>query len=138
MLCPGPYTLAAAFSLCRGPVLVDVRCGPLLSAIAARVQDRVISARELSFEIELTMGHHREVLDALRAAWREDPTREDTAAMLMTALFRCWRKVDALEVYRQTRHALGEYGLDPGPALEWLQQQVLRGDRALEWQGGVA
>jgi DNA-binding SARP family transcriptional activator len=87
----------------------------------------------LRFEIDLRFGHHRDILDELRAAWRANPAEEPTAALLMLALYRSDRRVAALDIYRDTRAALLDgYGLDPGPGLARLQQQILSGDPALE------
>lgn len=128
-------TLRAALSLWRGQPLEDVYAGPLLTAWIEGMVDVYRTAQGLMFDIDLRAGRHRELIDPLRQVLREDPTREDTAAKLMTALYRSQRRREALEVYTQTRKALDEYGLDPGPELERLQQQVLQGDRALEWNG---
>ena len=62
----------------------------------------------------------------------EFPLRERLAALLMTALYRCGRRGEALAAYDTTRRVLaGELGLDPGPELAGLQAQVLADDPAL-------
>jgi len=129
-------TLRAAMSLWRGDPLVDVQCGPILSGWAARFADRHRSAVSLRFDIAMAAGRHRDILDDLRVAWRADPCREDTAALLMLALYRSQRRVDALAVFSATREALREeHGLDPGPSLVRLQAQILAGDPSLEMNG---
>jgi DNA-binding SARP family transcriptional activator len=51
----------------------------------------------------------------------------------MLALYRAGRQADALEAYRRARHALVEdLGLDPSPALQRLEAQILDHDPALE------
>jgi hypothetical protein len=51
----------------------------------------------------------------------------------MTALYRCDRQAEALEVYRATRRLLvDDLGLEPGAALQDLQQAILRHDPALD------
>src|SRR5262249_11750044 len=68
----------------------------------------------------------------LEALVAEHPFRERLAGQLMLALYRCGRQADALEVYRRTRDALDqELGLEPGPALRELEQQILVHDPAL-------
>ena len=51
----------------------------------------------------------------------------------MLALYRAGRQAEALEAYRRARHALVEdLGLDPSPALQRLEAQILDQDPALE------
>jgi predicted ATPase len=50
----------------------------------------------------------------------------------MTALYRAGRHGDALEVYQRTRaHLVDRLGLEPGPALRELQNQILEHDVTL-------
>ena len=69
----------------------------------------------------------------------EFPLREKLAGLLMTALYRCGRRGEALAVYDHTRRVLaGELGLDPGPELAGLQARVLADDPALAAPAAVA
>jgi predicted ATPase/class 3 adenylate cyclase len=62
----------------------------------------------------------------------EFPLREGLAALLMTALYRCGRRGEALAAFEAARRVLaGELGLDPGPELAGLQAKVLADDPAL-------
>lgn len=132
-------TIRAAFSLSRGPMLEDVKHGPVLGGLVAGFEDRWRSALDLRHDVDLRLGRHRELVDELAALARQDPTREDTTKRLMLALYRSNRRVDALKAYQLLREELvSEYGVEPCTELRGLQQQVLRGDPALEWQGGVA
>jgi DNA-binding SARP family transcriptional activator len=129
-------TLRAAFSLWRGPVLSEVECGPLLTSLREEIEDARRSALDLRFEVDLQAGRHREIIGDLSAAVRNNPGREDTAAMLMLALYRSNRRAEALKVFQQVRSALvAEYGLEPCPALQRLQGQILAGDPSLELNG---
>jgi DNA-binding SARP family transcriptional activator len=126
-------TLRAAMSLWRGPVLEDVERGPVLYRWAAGVEDKYRTAQALGWGIALRQGRHRDILDELRAALREDWTAEHVAQLLMTALYRSGRQVEALAVFRTVRRALiEEQGLRPCRELQRLEQQILAGDSALE------
>ena len=81
---------------------------------------------------DLALGRHGEVAGELAGLVAEFPLRERLAGLLMTALYRCGRRGEALAVYDGTRRVLaGELGLDPGPELAGLQAQVLADDPAL-------
>ena len=61
------------------------------------------------------------------------PLRERLWVSLITALYRSGRQADALGAYTRVREALAEQlGLEPGPALRALEQQVLLQDPALD------
>jgi len=126
-------TLTAAFSLWRGQALSEVECGPLLTAHREALDDARRTALGLRWELALRAGRHREIVDDLAAEVRLDPAREDIAAKLMVALYRCNRRADALRVFHAVRAVLvEEYGLEPCPALQRLQGQILAGDPSLE------
>jgi ABC-type transport system substrate-binding protein len=51
----------------------------------------------------------------------------------MLALYRSGRQAEALRVYAETRKKLvGELGIEPGPALQQLEQSILRQDAGLD------
>ena len=60
------------------------------------------------------------------------PLRESGWALLVTTLFRAGRQGDALAACARVRGLLAEeLGVDPGPRLRLLEEQVLRQDPAL-------
>src|SRR5262249_50510592 len=69
----------------------------------------------------------------LEALVARQPLRERLRGQLMTALYRCGRQAEALEVYQDARRALvHELGLEPGRALQKLEQAILRQDLSLD------
>src|SRR5271157_531641 len=113
--------LAAAAPLC-----------PRLAGEAARLEETRLAVTEERIGCDLALGRHSEVAGELAGLVEEFPLRERLAALLMTALYRCGRRGEALAVYDATRRVLAEeLGLDPGPELAGLQAQVLADDPAL-------
>jgi DNA-binding SARP family transcriptional activator/tetratricopeptide (TPR) repeat protein len=117
----------------RGPALADAAplC-PRLAGEAARLEEARLAVTEERMAADLALGRHGEVAAELAGLVEQFPLREKLAAMLMTALYRCGRRGEALAVYDNTRRVLAEQlGLDPGPELAGLQAMVLADDPAL-------
>ena len=80
-------------------------------------------------DVALRAGRHGELLVELTAALAAHPLDERLAGQLMLAQYRSGRQADALDTYRQMRQRLvEELGVDPGPALRQVHQQILAGD----------
>ncbi|MFD5091167.1 BTAD domain-containing putative transcriptional regulator [Amycolatopsis thailandensis] len=121
-----------ALALWRGPVLADLTETGVVWPELVALEDQRIAVHEDLFGLELDRGHHHEVLTDLRGMAEANPNRERLNAQLMTALYRCGRHVDALEVYRATRASLAEgLGLEPGKELRELERAILQHDEAL-------
>jgi predicted ATPase/DNA-binding SARP family transcriptional activator len=124
--------LAAALALWRGPPLAEVAFEDFAQAEIRRLEELRLSALETRIDAHLQLGLHGELIGELEAVLAEQPTRERLAGQLMTALYRCGRQADALEVYQRTRtHLAEELGLEPGPGLKTIQEQVLSHNPAL-------
>ncbi|KAA2262377.1 tetratricopeptide repeat protein [Solihabitans fulvus] len=120
--------LREALGLWRGPVLADVPGRP----VTADLDELRLAALEERIEAELELGRHLELVGELRQLVTEHPFRERLVAQIMRALYRSGRRADALAAYQQFhRRVVGELGLDPGPDLRALHEQVLRDDPAL-------
>ena len=122
-----------ALGLWRGAALADAAplC-PRLAGEAARLEEARLAVVEERIGYDLALGRHGEMAAELAGLVAEFPLRERLAALLMTALYRCGRRGEALAVYDGTRRVLaGELGLDPGPELAGLQARVLADDPAL-------
>ena len=125
-------SLAEALGLWRGEALGDLAGEDAVYQVAARLEELRLIVRERMLEAELGRGRHADVLPDVQALAREHPLRERPHGLLMLALYRCGRQAEALEAYRTTRARLvDELGIEPGPALQELEQQILRQDAAL-------
>src|SRR6202012_5877724 len=83
-------------------------------------------ALEGRIDADLRMGRHGVLVGELEALLVEHPTREGMARQLMLALYRSGRQDAALDIFHRTRiHLSDRLGLEPGPALQALQAQIL-------------
>ena len=125
--------LEEALGLWRGPPLADVAFERFAETEIARLEELRLVAQEELVDVRLELGEHRELVPELEALARTHPVRERLAGQLMLALYRSGAQGDALEVYRRTRMALVErLGVEPGPRLRRLEQQVLEQDPGLD------
>jgi predicted ATPase/DNA-binding SARP family transcriptional activator len=124
--------LREALAIWRGSALADVATDPGLRPDVARLEELRLAALEDRVDAELRCGRHADLVGELERLVGENPRRERFAAQLMLALYRSGRQVDALDVYRRTRATLvDEVGVEPGPELHRLEQEILRQDEAL-------
>jgi predicted ATPase/DNA-binding SARP family transcriptional activator len=125
----GAESIALALGLWRGPALHALTETTWFSGAARRLEALRVDALEEQFEAALALGEHREIVSALRAAVEENPFRERLWGQLMLALYRSGRQAEALEIFQEARHVLGEQlGLEPGPELRRLQEAILAHD----------
>jgi DNA-binding SARP family transcriptional activator/tetratricopeptide (TPR) repeat protein len=128
---PSAEHLRAALALWRGPALAGIDSRALRAA-ADRLEERRLAAVEAEAELRLAAGEAAAVAVELSALVAAHPLRETLRCRLMVALYRCGRQADALAVYADARALLAdELGVDPGPELARVHQQVLRADPAL-------
>ncbi|MBB4683786.1 BTAD domain-containing putative transcriptional regulator [Amycolatopsis jiangsuensis] len=121
-----------ALGLWRGRMLADLAENGVDWPELAALEDERLAVHEDLFALELERGRHHEVLTTLRGLAEAHPHRERLNAQLMTALYRCGRHVDALEVFRATRASLAEgLGLEPGKELRELERAILRHDETV-------
>ncbi|HZM75686.1 MAG TPA: BTAD domain-containing putative transcriptional regulator [Candidatus Limnocylindrales bacterium] len=124
--------LGSGLALWRGPALADVPSTAIVSAEAARLDQLRLAAWEERLAAQLELGQHAAIAEELETLVREHPLRERLCAYLMIALYRCGRRVEALEAYRRVRSILAEEtGLEPGPQLRDLELAVLNDDQSL-------
>ncbi|MEU8799415.1 BTAD domain-containing putative transcriptional regulator [Spirillospora sp. NPDC048819] len=122
-----------ALGLWRGRPLEGVDAA-FVSREAARLEELRLAAVEECLALELSLGRHGAVVAELTALVGEHPLREELRARLMLALYRCGRRPEALDVYREGRALLvEETGLEPTPRLRSLHEAILRGDPELRF-----
>ncbi|MFD9070014.1 BTAD domain-containing putative transcriptional regulator [Streptomyces lasiicapitis] len=132
----GQHALAArrfgaALALWRGNPAENTVLYGGAEADVARLEEIRLTLVEQSCRARLDSGDSTVVGD-LRALLVEHPLREPLWALLMLALHRAGRQGDALDAYERARAGIAaELGLDPGPHLRTLHQQVLTGDPSL-------
>ncbi|MEV0752721.1 BTAD domain-containing putative transcriptional regulator [Streptosporangium sp. NPDC050280] len=121
--------LRDAIDLWRGPAFAEFGdCEPI-SEEAAQLEQLRLVTHERWAEAELALGRHGELIGELTRLALAHPYHEGLRAHLMVALNRSGRQAEALEVFQQTRALLHEQlGVEPGPALQRLHQDILRGD----------
>ena len=124
--------LREALTLFRGEPLSDFRYEEFAASEAVRLEELRFTVVEEQIDAELELGRHAEVVPQLERLIVDHPLRERVRAQLMLALYRAGRQADALQAFQEARARLvDELGIEPGPALQRLERQILNHDSAL-------
>jgi DNA-binding SARP family transcriptional activator len=124
--------LREALGLWRGEPLADVSSPLLRAREVPPLTERHLSVLASRIDADLNLGRHEEVAGELRQLAAAHPLRERFHAQLMLALYRAGRQAEALGAYQEARRLLAEeLGVDPGPELRRLHQQILEADPVL-------
>ena len=108
------------------------------SAERARLEEERLAALESRIEAQLACGRHHETIAELETLTAANPLRERIWRHRLLALYRCGRQADALRAYRELRATLTEQlGIEPGPELRELHEQILRQDPDLDYRAGA-
>jgi DNA-binding SARP family transcriptional activator len=119
--------LGEALRLWRDTPLLDVPCDRLQRDEVPRLNQMRLQAAEWRADAELHLGRPDLLIAELQDLAAQQPLRERFHALLMIALARCGRQAEALAAYQQARQSLiGELGVEPGPELRELHQQILQ------------
>jgi predicted ATPase/DNA-binding SARP family transcriptional activator len=119
--------LQQALAAWRGQAFADLPFETRQAAEAERLEEERLAALELRLDAELACGRHDAVVAELESLTAEHPYRERFLHQRMLALYRCDRQAEALDVYREARRVFAdELGLEPSPALQELERQILR------------
>src|SRR5215471_20545865 len=123
--------LREALGLWRGEALADVPSQLLRDREVPTLEDERLQVLAERIGADLQLGRAGEVVAELRQLVAAYPLREHFHAQLMLALYCSGRQGDALAAYQDARRVLaGELGVDPGPELRGLHQQILAADPA--------
>ena len=127
-----------ALRLWQGAAYADVLGEPFVVGEATRLEEMRLSALEERNDVLLALGRHAELVGELSGLVNEHPLRERLQAQLLLALYRSGRQADALRAFGRARAILvDELGIDPGPDLRRLEQQILTQDADLDWKSLV-
>jgi DNA-binding SARP family transcriptional activator/Flp pilus assembly protein TadD len=118
--------LGEALAMWRGEPLADVPLATLQLGVLPRLDELRLKALETRIDADLGLGRHDELTPELRLLVSTRPLRERFWEQLMLALYRCDRQAEALEAFRHACDVLREgLGIDPGPGLQRLHQDIL-------------
>lgn len=122
--------LRAALDLWHGPFLADVD-RPWVSEHSSVLGWERLRAIAAWADATLAANQPADVIPVIEAALAQAPLDEQLGGLLMRALYRSGRQADALAVYRRLRDELAqELGVEPGPELRALEDQILLHDQA--------
>jgi DNA-binding SARP family transcriptional activator/Tfp pilus assembly protein PilF len=125
-------SLNAALGLWQGASLAGVP-GPWAVIERARLDELRLGAIEERIEVMIALGRDQQAAAQLAGLILGHPLRERFRGQMMLALYRCGRQADALAEFAAARRVLaGELGIEPGPGLRRLHQQILTADAALD------
>jgi DNA-binding SARP family transcriptional activator/pimeloyl-ACP methyl ester carboxylesterase len=119
--------LGEALALWRGPAYAGFADREVAQLEAIRLEEARLAAHERHAVALLDGGRPGDAVPAIEAFVAEHPLREPARATLMRALYALGRQAEALDAYQDYRARLAtDLGLEPSPALQRLQAQVLR------------
>ncbi len=120
-------TCREALALWRGRPFGDLADHEAFRLEAYRLDELRLLAMELSLEADLAMGNHELAVGELESAVEENPYREHLWYLLIAALAKCGRRVEALRACTRLRDELAGVGLAPADQLNAIEQDILAG-----------
>jgi DNA-binding SARP family transcriptional activator len=125
----------AGLALWRGQAYAEVADTTYARPDVARLEELRLSVVEWRCAALLAVGAHEMAVAELEAFTRAHPLREYGCELLSLALYRAGRQADALGVLRTNQKRLAEeLGIDPRPALQHLENEILNHAPALDWR----
>lgn len=118
--------IAEALGLWRGPAFAEVADEPWAAVETARLNELRLIATELHVAAGLRSGAAAAMVPEAERLTRDHPLREEGWRLHALALWSSGRQADALATLRRVRGILAEeLGLDPGPDLAALEEEIL-------------
>jgi SARP family transcriptional regulator, regulator of embCAB operon len=119
--------MAEALAQWRGRFLEDLRDFQFVQTLATAFDEEKVVAHTAHVEAQIACGRPDAVILELETLIAEHAYREPLWAQLITAYYLAGRQSDALDAYLRLKTRLAEdLGIDPGPKLRELYEQVLR------------
>jgi DNA-binding SARP family transcriptional activator len=129
----------AALALWRGQAYAEVGNASCVVPDVARLEELQLSVVEARCAALLAVGAHELAEAELAALVQAHPLREYGCELLSLALYRAGRQADALGLLRTIQKRLvEELGIDPRPALQHLEREILNQVSALDWHPSPA
>ena len=125
--------LREALAMWRGPPLAEFTYEAFAGHEIGRLEELRLSALIERIDVDLALGRHLDLVGELETLVAHHPLQERLRGQLMLALYRCGRQAEAVQVYQDARRTLAEeLGIEPGQALQRLEQSILTHDPAIE------
>lgn len=130
---PGQATEAfhQALAQWRGPAPSEFSRREAIDEMTDGLERERIDVLESLMEAMVQTGDHKLVVGQLESLVDEHPMRERLWYLLMLALYRSGRQVEALEAYSRLRRYLARLGIEPSPDIANLEERILLHDPEL-------
>jgi len=121
--------LSRALELWRGAPMAGLEVGCATSAKIVALEEHRWRTEVVHLQARLELGQAADIVARLVELVGERPFDESLWQLLMTALAQTGRRGDALLTYSNARRTLTEeLGVEPGPSLRDVHQQILSGE----------
>lgn len=120
-------TCRHALDLWRGPPFGDLADEEGFRLEAYRLEELRLVVMELYLGAEMALGRHEIAVGELESAVEEHPYRERLWYLLIEALTRSGRRVEAMRACARLRRQLADVGLEPADDLISIEQEILGG-----------
>jgi DNA-binding SARP family transcriptional activator len=114
-----------ALELWRGTPFGDLRDEDCLRAEVQRLEALRLGTHEIRLEADIGCGRLTSAIASLQAEIIDHPYRERLWYLLILALARDGRRVDAVRACQRLRADLGDIGLEPSADITELEEMVL-------------